>query len=90
MTSRIVYWLAYWLAYRLASVSHFLLASQTAPVAVALPPLSCRWCLADGALPMMLGYAVSNNLNPLAMGMIWSFSASGKYFIGRLSVWIAG
>ncbi|MCZ6490734.1 MAG: hypothetical protein O7A06_09410 [Acidobacteria bacterium] len=63
--------IVYWLAYRLASVSHLLRASQTAHVAV--------------ALPMMLGYAVSNNLNPLAMGMIWSFSAGGKYFIGRLS-----
>ena len=68
VTSRLVYWLAY--------VSHLLLTSQTANVAV--------------ALPVVLGYAVSNNLNPLVMGMIWSFSASGKHFICQSSVLIAG
>ncbi len=68
MTSRLVY--------RLAFVSHLLLASQTAHVAV--------------ALPVVLDYAVSDNLNPLAMGMIWSFSASGKLFIYQSSALIAG
>jgi len=39
---------------------------------------------------MMLGHAVSNDLNPLAMGMIWGCSASGKHFICRSSALIAG
>ncbi len=63
------------LVYRLAFVSHLLPASQTANAA---------------ALPVVPGYAVSNDLNPLAMGMIWRFSASGKHFICQSPVWIAG
>ena len=62
----------YWLAF----VSHLLLASQTANIAV--------------TLPVVMDYAVSNDLNPLAIGMIWSFSASGKLFIYQSIVLIAG
>lgn len=62
--------------YWLAFASHLLLASQTANIAV--------------TLPVVMDYAVNNDLNPLAVGMIWSFSASGKLFIYQSLVLIAG
>ena len=62
--------------YWVAFGSHTILASQTANVAV--------------TMPVVMNYAVSNGLDPLATGLIWSFSAASKLFIYQSLVLIAG
>jgi len=62
--------------YWLAFASHLILGSQTANIAV--------------TMPVVMNYAVANNLDPLAVGLIWSFSAAGKFFIYQSLVLIAG
>ncbi len=62
--------------YWVAFGSHTILASQTANIAV--------------TMPVVMNYAVSNGLDPLAIGLIWSFSAAGKLFIYQSLVLIAG
>jgi len=62
--------------YWMAFASHIILGSQTANIAV--------------TMPVVMNYAVANNLDPLAVGLIWSFSAAGKFFIYQSLVLIAG
>ena len=62
--------------YWIAFASHLILASQTANIAV--------------TMPVVMNYALANNLDPLAVGLIWSFSAAGKFFIYQSLVLIAG
>jgi hypothetical protein len=37
-----------------------------------------------------MNFALENNLNPLALGLIWSFATGGKLFIYQSLVLIAG
>ena len=62
--------------YWIAFASHLILGSQTANIAV--------------TMPVVMNYALANNLDPLAVGLIWSFSAAGKLFIYQSLVLIAG
>ncbi|OFW42750.1 MAG: hypothetical protein A3J28_01285 [Acidobacteria bacterium RIFCSPLOWO2_12_FULL_60_22] len=59
-----------------AFVAHLVLASETSMIAV--------------SMPMVMQFALDNNLDPLAMGMVWSFATGGKLFIYQSLVLIAG
>lgn len=62
--------------YWTAFVAHLALASETAMISISLPPL--------------LAFATSNGFNPLALGMLWTFSVGGQLFIYQSLVLIAG
>jgi di/tricarboxylate transporter len=59
-----------------AFVAHILLASETAMIAV--------------SMPLIMDFALSRNLDPLALGMVWTFAVGGKIFIYQSIVVIAG
>jgi di/tricarboxylate transporter len=40
--------------------------------------------------PLVMNFAVTNHLNPLAIGMLWAFSAGGKIFVYQSGVLIVG
>ena len=67
-----VSFILYWVAF----LSHIVLGSQTANVAV--------------TMPVVMNYAVNQALDPLAVGLIWAFSVSAKLFIYQSLVLIAG
>jgi sodium-dependent dicarboxylate transporter 2/3/5 len=62
--------------YWTAFLAHLALASETAMISISLPPL--------------LAFASSNGLNPLALGMLWTFAVGGQLFIYQSLVLIAG
>lgn len=62
--------------YWAASLAHLVLASETSMIAV--------------SMPLVMNFAVKNHLNPLALGMIWSYATGGKLFIYQSLVLIAG
>lgn len=62
--------------YWAAFLAHLVLASETSMIAV--------------SMPLVMNFAVKNHLNPLALGMIWSFATGGKLFIYQSLVLIAG
>ena len=41
-------------------------------------------------MPSLMNMAHTHRLNPLAVGMIWTFSSGGKIFIYQSTVMIAG
>ena len=41
-------------------------------------------------MPLLMGFAKSNNLSPLAIGMIWTFAAGGKIFMYQSPVLVVG
>jgi sodium-dependent dicarboxylate transporter 2/3/5 len=53
--------------YWAAFVAHLVLASETSMIAI--------------SMPLVMNFAVKNHLNPLALGMVWSFATGGKLFI---------
>jgi di/tricarboxylate transporter len=42
------------------------------------------------SLPVMISYAQSHGLNPIAVAMVWAFASSGKLFMYQSSVLIQG
>ena len=42
------------------------------------------------SLPMLMNYAKSAGLDPLALGMVWTFSAGGKVFLYQSAVLVVG
>jgi anion transporter len=42
------------------------------------------------SMPLLMSFAKSNNLSPLAIGMIWTFAAGGKIFIYQSPVLVVG
>src|SRR5882762_6529265 len=42
------------------------------------------------SMPLLMSFAKSNNLSPLAIGMIWTFAAGGKIFMYQSPVLIVG
>lgn len=62
--------------YWAAFLAHLVLASETSMIAV--------------SMPLVMNFAVKNHLNPLALGMVWSFATGGKLFIYQSLVLIAG
>jgi len=62
--------------YVAAFVYHILLASEVSMLATSIPPL--------------MQFGKSHAMNPLALGMIWTFAASGKIFVYQSPVLIAG
>jgi anion transporter len=59
-----------------AFVSHLVLASETAMISITMPAL--------------MEFALSNDHNPLAIGMLWTFAVGGQLFIYQSLVLIAG
>ena len=41
-------------------------------------------------MPMLMNFAKTNNLNPLSLGMIWTFGSAGKIFVYQSAVLIVG
>ena len=62
--------------YWTAFVVHIVLASETSMVSV--------------SMPLVMDFALTHELNPLALGFIWSFATGGKLFIYQSLVLIAG
>lgn len=42
------------------------------------------------SMPLLMNFATAHHLNPLALGMIWTFSAGGKIFVYQSAVLIVG
>lgn len=42
------------------------------------------------SLPMLMNYAKTTGLDPLALGMVWTFSAGGKIFLYQSAVLVVG
>jgi len=42
------------------------------------------------SMPLLMNFAKSNNLSPLAIGMIWTFAAGGKIFMYQSPVLVVG
>jgi anion transporter len=42
------------------------------------------------SMPLLMSFAKSHNLNPLAIGMIWTFAAGGKIFMYQSPVLVVG
>ncbi len=59
-----------------AFVYHILLASEVSMLGTSIPPL--------------MKFSLAHGLNPLAMGMIWTFAAGGKLFVYQSAVMIVG
>ncbi|HEY7680562.1 MAG TPA: SLC13 family permease [Terriglobia bacterium] len=62
--------------YWTAFVAHLVLASETSMIAV--------------SMPLVMNFALVNQLDPLALGFVWSFATGGKLFIYQSLVLIAG
>jgi di/tricarboxylate transporter len=42
------------------------------------------------SMPLLMGLAKQNALNPLVLGMIWTFATGGKIFVYQSPVLVAG
>jgi sodium-dependent dicarboxylate transporter 2/3/5 len=62
--------------YWTAFVYHIFLASEVSMLGTSVPPL--------------MNFAIKHGLNPLALGMIWTFAAGGKLFVYQSAVMIVG
>src|SRR6266545_695041 len=62
--------------YWTAFVYHIFLASEVSMLATSIPPL--------------MNFATSRGLDPLALGMVWTFAAGGKIFVYQSAVMIVG
>jgi solute carrier family 13 (sodium-dependent dicarboxylate transporter), member 2/3/5 len=62
--------------YWTAFLYHFLLASEISMLAT--------------SIPLVVKYAMSHGLNPLQLGLIWSFAAGGKLFAYQSGVLVVG
>jgi sodium-dependent dicarboxylate transporter 2/3/5 len=52
--------------------------------------LSSDLAMLGTSMPVLMNYAVAHHLNPLALGMIWTFAGSGKIFVYQSSVMVVG
>ncbi|HWP85031.1 MAG TPA: SLC13 family permease [Terriglobia bacterium] len=59
-----------------AFATHLILPSSTAMIAT--------------SMPLIMSFAVQNQLNPLELGMLWSFGTGGKLFVYQSLVMITG
>jgi anion transporter len=62
--------------YWTAFVSHFFLASEIS--------------MLGASIPLVMEFAKTHSLNPLLLGMIWTFAAGGKLFVYQSGVLIVG
>jgi anion transporter len=62
--------------YWTAFVYHFFLASETSMLGT--------------SLPVLMNFAISHGLNPLQVGLIWTFGSGGKIFLYQSAVLIVG
>jgi len=62
--------------YWAAFVYHIFLASEVSMLGTSIPPL--------------MKFATSHGLNPLSVGMIWTFASGGKLFVYQSAVMIVG
>lgn len=62
--------------YWTAFVYHIFLASEVSMLGTSIPPL--------------MKFATAHGLNPLALGMIWTFASGGKLFVYQSAVMIVG
>jgi di/tricarboxylate transporter len=62
--------------YWVAFVYHFLLASEISMLGT--------------SIPLVMEYAKTHGLNPLQLGLIWTFAAGGKLFAYQSGVLIVG
>ena len=62
--------------YWVAFIYHFLLASEISMLAT--------------SIPLVMEYAKTHGLNPLQLGLIWTFAAGGKLFAYQSAVLIVG
>ena len=52
--------------------------------------LSSDIAMLGTSMPLLMNFAKVNNLNPLALGMIWTFASAGKIFVYQSAVLIVG
>jgi anion transporter len=85
LTNGVFHWIAPYLTnifsitailYWVAFVYHFLLASEISMLGT--------------SIPLVMDYAKSHGLNPLQLGLIWTFAAGGKLFAYQSGVLIVG
>jgi anion transporter len=85
LTSSVFHWIEPFLTnifsitailYWVAFVYHFLLASEISMLGT--------------SIPLVMDYAKSHGLNPLQLGLIWTFAAGGKLFAYQSGVLIVG
>lgn len=69
-------WMSTMVLYWTAFVYHFFLASEISMLAT--------------SIPVLMNFAKSHGLEPLLIGMIWTFGASGKLFAYQSGVLIVG
>ena len=69
-------WTALPILYWGAFVYHLFLASEISMLASSLPPL--------------MNFSLANNLDPLWIGLVWSFAAGGKIFVYQTAVLVVG
>ena len=62
--------------YWTAFIYHILLASEVSMLGT--------------SIPILMKFATSNGLDPLALGMIWTFASGGKIFVYQSAVMIVG
>ena len=52
--------------------------------------LSSDIAMLGTSMPMLMNFAKTHNLNPLSLGMIWTFGSAGKIFVYQSAVLIVG
>jgi len=52
--------------------------------------LSSDIAMLGTSMPILMNFAKSHNLNPLALGMIWTIGSAGKLFVYQSAVLIVG
>jgi di/tricarboxylate transporter len=62
--------------YWTAFVYHFFLASEVSMLGT--------------SIPLLMNFATTHGLDPLAVGMIWTFASGGKIFVYQSAVMIVG
>ena len=62
--------------YWTAFVYHIFLASEVSMLAT--------------SIPLLMNFAKTHGLDPLALGMIWTFAAGGKIFVYQNAVLVVG
>jgi len=52
--------------------------------------LSSDIAMLGTSMPLLMNFAKTHNLDPLALGMIWTFGSAGKLFVYQSAVLIVG
>jgi Sodium:sulfate symporter transmembrane region len=50
----------------------------------------CILAMLGTSMPLLMNFANMHNLNPMALGMIWTFGSAGKLFVYQSAVLIVG